>query len=462
MLHGPPSTILEDVEIDIFSFSDIESLRRECHVTYNIGLLPLLEKALLGYPVRALSFSAVETRSLNVRKSVSWKEELTQCFPAFRQHCTVTMQLPACKSCSGNRHGRQYSRSSAAGKTGHDGPVHALAFSSDGQLVATASADSTIILWDAHSACISQEYFAHNGDVNDLAFSPDGQYLASAGRDGKVEIWDIIQDARRLTTLAAHGGNYPIVACAWFPDGTHIAYRTSDSVTHLCDAHTFQHLRILDPTHMGYEHAKHISVSPDSRWIAGRSEGGYGVWDIASGVFYPLEDTDKASEDTATSRAIFDKESMRLALGYMDGSIRVWDIETARELLFLVAHVNVVRDMAFSPDGRMLLSASQDRMVKIWDAHTGDVLASLEGHEDWVLAACFSPCGRYVASASDDTTVKLWRMSDGSCLRTLREHDGPVTHVAFSCDGAMLWSAARDGTVCVRRLVDVVLNPTLS
>ena len=94
--------------------------------------------------------------------------------------------------------------------------------------------------------------------------------------------------------------------------------------------------------------------------------------------------------------------------------------------------------MTFSPDGKLIASASLDRTVRLWDSATGSCHSTLEGHSDTVTAVTFSPDGKLIASASRDRTVRLWDSATGSCRSTLEGHSDTVTAVAFSSDGEHL------------------------
>jgi WD40 repeat protein len=105
--------------------------------------------------------------------------------------------------------------------------------------------------------------------------------------------------------------------------------------------------------------------------------------------------------------------------------------------------------VAFSPDGRRLVTGGEGNTVKIWDVETGQVLQTLRGHSGDVYTVAFSPDGRWVASGGEDSTVKVWDSHTGTLVRSFRGHIGLVSSVAFSPDGRRLFSGSRDKTVKV-------------
>ncbi len=147
-----------------------------------------------------------------------------------------------------------------------------------------------------------------------------------------------------------------------------------------------------------------------------------------------------------TVRSIaFSPDGKYLASGSVDSTVKLWEIEAAREVRTLVGHQDMVNAVAFSPDSRYLASAGIDDTVRIWEVGTGREPRTLSGHSHEVNSVFFSPDGRYLASASLDGTIRLWEMETSLTVRTLK---GPVGKaVVFSPDGKRLAGACYDNTI---------------
>ncbi|EJF57345.1 hypothetical protein DICSQDRAFT_69691, partial [Dichomitus squalens LYAD-421 SS1] len=204
----------------------------------------------------------------------------------------------------------------------HDSKVTALVISSDGQWVATASSDATIILWDARDASISQEWFAHHKQVLSLTFSPDCRRLASTGRDWKMNMWGISRSAHQLAALK--GDTALSSGCAWSSNGAYIASRDEYNTIQLWDRRTFQQLPLDGPKTSWLEPL----FSPDSRWLLRHVDDDVRLWDVVSGTYLPLRLVRRLGydRDDAPHKAAFSPSSTHLAVGYSNGVVRAWDI----------------------------------------------------------------------------------------------------------------------------------------
>ncbi|MDQ7778362.1 MAG: protein kinase [Planctomycetota bacterium] len=139
-------------------------------------------------------------------------------------------------------------------------------------------------------------------------------------------------------------------------------------------------------------------------------------------------------------------ETDRIACGFADGTVRLWEETISRDPSVIPAHGGAVASLAFSVDGAMLASAGADKIVKVWDTRSKKEICAFQGHQDAVRSVAFSR-NNILASGSADRTVRLWDIAQKKELIALARHDGEVASVAFSPDGKVVASAGRDRTV---------------
>jgi WD40 repeat protein len=293
----------------------------------------------------------------------------------------------------------------------------------------------------------------HSGWVTTMAFSPDGQRLATGSWDQTVKLWEV-STGEQLTTVAKK--NKEIQALAFSRDGRWLATENSSNTVTLRDAATGQEVRVLPSDKplgpLGSNWVYSISFSPDGRWLAtGVDEKTVRMWDVNTGT--------KLRDFTTSRRRItyiaFSPDSRLLASGDDDKTIRIWDVASGDELRKLSGHRKSIYAVAFSPNGRLLASASGDKTVRLWDVDSGREIHSLTGHGSVVTSLAFSPDGRWLVSGSWDKTVKIWEVETGREVRTLSGHDQPVYSVAFDSRGRWLASGSEDGTIKIWRLAEL-------
>ncbi len=169
----------------------------------------------------------------------------------------------------------------------------------------------------------------------------------------------------------------------------------------------------------------------------------------------------------------FSKDDKIVASGSEDETIKLWEVDSGREILTMRGHSGYVNSVAFSPDGKILASGSDDKTIRLWEINTGKLLCILGdwgrgeyfGHSGGVTAIAFHPDGKTLASASKDKNVKIWRLGDdiydanfGKVMMTLSGHSRPVRAIAFSPDGKTLASSSEDNTI---KIWDLSLGNTV-
>lgn len=236
---------------------------------------------------------------------------------------------------------------------GHEAHVKGLATNHDGTVIASASADTTIRLWDLKSSGKFTVLQGHTDAVDGVAFSPDGTLLASVSGDKTVRLWDVASGQTR----AILQGHTDEITCVAFC-GPFLASSSWDKTVRL--------------------------------------------WDIGFGISRAVLQHD----DWVRDLAVNPMNPSQIATVSKDGNLRLWDAENAMLIYQIASHKGGADGVRFSPDGKLLATCGRDTLIKIWNVADGRQVGVIEGHQKPVLSVDFS--SEYLASGSGDNTVRVW------------------------------------------------------
>jgi WD40 repeat protein len=306
---------------------------------------------------------------------------------------------------------------------GHSGPVQAVAFSPDGRSAVSGSFDRTVKLWELSTGRLVHTFQGHAGMVVHVAFSPDGGSVVSGSSDKTFKLWNLSTGLVR--TFEGHFGS--VWDVEFSADGqTALSSAPADKVR-LWDIATGGLLRTLEePSILG---VGAVAFSGDGRTALGWESGGHKIflWNLASGK---LERT-LTGHSELVNGARFSRDGRGALSLSSDNTLRIWDVATGQLVRSMSMNWSLERSALLSSDGRFAVLCDRNGM-ELWDIRTERLPSVFEGHSAFVNKVAFSPDGRQVVSANNDETLKLWDLTSGRLLRTFEGNAGPPDLLAVS------------------------------
>jgi WD40 repeat protein len=317
---------------------------------------------------------------------------------------------------------------------GVDGYFFAVPFSPDGRLALSKSGNN-IKLWDIDSGKLIRTLSGHSDHVREAAFSPDGRSAISCSHDKTIKLWDVAS-GQEIRSLSGH--TEYVTAVAFSPDGRCIVSGCSDSVLKLWEITSGQEL--LSWNGHGSSEVTSVAFSSDGLSIVSSDEyGGLKFWDMVTGI----EQRNLSKTSVGVSAIAFSPDG-RIVVSAESKTIKLWDVTSGRVVHTLIGHTSSVNSFAFFPDGRSVVSGSDDGTIKLWDIDSGQEIRTFSGHRGRVNVVGFSPDYRSLVSGADDGTIKLWKIDSGKEIRTFVVGGDEISAVAFSPDGGYVVSASRN------------------
>ncbi|WP_406696265.1 protein kinase [Singulisphaera sp. Ch08] len=308
--------------------------------------------------------------------------------------------------------------------TGHVGGVMCVSFTPDGKQAISGGRDRTIRVWNLESGTEARRLEGHREDVWCLALSSDGHRLVSSGPEGVVKLWDF-GAGQEIKAFTGHTSWVNHVAVS--PGGYQIlsgSGNSADPTARLWDVTTGKEVGKIPP-------GGPVAFSPDGKFALLADYKDLRLWDVrrrrevrrfgSHGSFIrALAFSPNARQAVSASGRVWDGKKL---ISGPDNSVRLWDLASGREILRMNLHSSWVNSVAYSPDGRRLLSGSggtieangritpgPDTTIRLWDSGTGAELEKFDGHHNTVTGVAYSPDGQFGLSGSEDGSVRLWRL----------------------------------------------------
>lgn len=332
-------------------------------------------------------------------------------------------------------------------------PVYAIIFSPDGKTLASASDSGKMILWNVETGKkintfeinSSQTFLTqYNSFSNSIAFTPDGKFLASGSYE-LIKLWDI-KTGRQREIITNHK-DY-VSSVAFSQDGRILASGSRDNKINLWDVKTG---RLIKSFKVSNKWISFLTFLSGGKTLISVSSNKVIFWDTETGQqsdFLETSSDSVASTDSSISSATLSCDGKTLALG-IHKTIKLWNIVTGNQIKTLKGHENTILSLAFSPDGKTLISGSDIAnkgygMIRVWDVEIGQQIKSFESHAKRIWSVAYSPDGKTVASGSDFGAVKLWSIETGQQIKSLEGLLFPVLTISFSPDGKTLAAGGND------------------
>jgi WD40 repeat protein len=349
----------------------------------------------------------------------------------------------------------------------YSGAVVGLTFSPDGKVLVTGAYDNTIRFWSFAGGQFAQQRELHgHGDRPEfLAFSADGKRLASQAWDGTLRLWDCDTGNGQILFQGPAGTCGRV---CFIPEGNRFASDHLDGSLRLWDAATGKELQ---PLKGPVSPVRTVAFSPDCRRaVATGEDGSVRCWDVTTGQ--PAANDGEGTDGTVDSAAK-QAESLRAALKDsirrlvvspngrrgvsigQDNSLRLWDVQTGKEVRALPWAGEVFNDAAFLPDGSLAVTAG--KALRLCDLEQGTELRRYI-YDAAVGLVAIAPRGDVFATVADDTRVALWKTASDNKVHEW-QFPGPVHGLAFAADGRHLATANGNGTVYILRIDAAAPSP---
>lgn len=282
--------------------------------------------------------------------------------------------------------------------------VNAVAICLDKNIIVSTHNNKDICIWDFKTQQLLRALHGHSKPVTSVAFSPDGEKLATGSDDRTIKLWN--QDYQEIYTLVGH--QHVVKSVAFNLNGEIIASGSWDKTVRLWDVTTGKEVSVLTGHKL---QVSAVTFSPDGQYLASASKDKtVRLWkNGADHLLYSLSNI-LSSHTWAVTAVAFSPDGKILATGSDDNTIKLWDVNTDEEFATLTGHSWSITALVFNFDGT-LISGSQDKTVKVWQVSNTEEIATLSGHTDTVTSVAIANSDtQTIVSGSKDKTIKIWKL----------------------------------------------------
>ncbi|XP_012581522.1 PREDICTED: notchless protein homolog 1 [Condylura cristata] len=328
---------------------------------------------------------------------------------------------------------------------GHSEAVISVAFSPTGKYLASGSGDTTVRFWDLSTETPHFTCQGHRHWVLSISWSPDGKKLASGCKNGQILLWDPSMGKQVGRALTGH--SKWITGLSWEPlhvnpECRYVASSSKDGSVRVWDTTAGRCERILTG------HTQSVTCllwGGDGLLYSASQDRTIKVWRAHDGVLCRTLQGHGHWVNTMALSTDYGQGPERLVSGSDDFTLFLWSpAEDKKPLARMTGHQALINQVVFSPDSRVIASASFDKSIKLWDGRTGKYLASLRGHVAAVYQVAWSADSRLLVSGSSDSTLKVWDVKAQKLATDLPGHADEVYAVDWSPDGQRVASGGKD------------------
>ncbi|MFC2125762.1 caspase family protein [Bacteroidota bacterium] len=304
---------------------------------------------------------------------------------------------------------------------GHPSSISAVAISPDGKLLATGSDDKTIKLWSIESGREIRSYSDHKSDVLDVTFSSDGKLIASAGRDLTFKIWDT---ATGELLQSYRDNDRGISSVDFSPDDKYLIIFTADRKAKLWDLDEERVIRNYR-TNVARQQGMAIFSSNGMYLALGQDNGVVQIINVSSGdTVHHVRELKSSSCGGCFTETDISRDGKYFLSAADKGPLIVWNMESGEKVIQLIEELDDYQAAIFSPDGSSVVSASEDD-ITIWDTRSVKIQAKMKGHTKTINDVAWTPDGKHLISCGNDNTAIMWNPKNGNIVRRF---EGILTH----------------------------------